>query len=104
MATNQKLPSLSKAPPSRNLPCGWSWMSANRLTGPMPGGGGGRPQGWTCSGAGGPASGGGVTDWDCAEAVGMEAMDPQSASKRTEMMLVDFVDITISSDALPSML
>src|SRR3954470_4688271 len=52
MATNQKLPESSKAPPSRNLPCGWSWISVNSDTGPTPGGGGGSPQGWPCAGAG----------------------------------------------------
>src|SRR3954451_15570262 len=50
MATNQKLPESSNAPPSRNLPCGWSWMSANSETGPMPGGGGGSPQGCPAAG------------------------------------------------------
>src|SRR3954469_5031939 len=50
--TNQRLPWLSKAPPSRNLPCGVSLISANFSIGPTPCGKGGRPQGWT-----GPALG-----------------------------------------------
>src|ERR1700704_2781810 len=47
IATNHKLPSVSKAPPSRNLPCGVLLTSANFSIGPTPGGNGGSPQGWT---------------------------------------------------------
>jgi hypothetical protein len=49
MPTNQKLPSVSKEPPSRNLLCGVLLKSANCSIGPTPGGSGGRPHGWTGS-------------------------------------------------------
>jgi hypothetical protein len=60
-----QVPSLSKAPPSRNWPCGAPPTSANFSTGPIPAGNGGRPQGctgpaawvgaWAAAGPTGPA-------------------------------------------------
>src|SRR3954453_18424827 len=47
IATNHRLPSVSNAPPSRNLPCGVSPISANFSTAPISAGNGGSPQGWT---------------------------------------------------------
>ncbi len=83
MATNQKLPASSNAPPSRKLPCGVSWMSANSETGPMPGGGGGSPQGCTASGAGAPASPVplGAAGGDCADAAPTDTSAPENASE-----------------------
>src|SRR5271170_792704 len=59
IATNHRLPWVSNAPPSRNLPCGVLLISANFSTGPTPAGNGGNPQG--CTGAGGGVG-------DCARA------------------------------------
>src|ERR1700733_5693744 len=101
MATNQKLPSVSKAPPSRNFPCGVSWISANSETGPMPGGGGGSPQGCTCSGVGGPARAAspdaGAGDEDCAQAAAPEINTPANASERTHVTGLNFGIMIIPS-------
>jgi hypothetical protein len=81
------------------LPCGCSWISANKVTGPMPGGGGGKPHGCTCSGDGGPASGGAETDGACADAVSTVAAEPQNTSESAQTALANFVVMAISSDA-----
>jgi hypothetical protein len=72
-------------------------MSANKVTGPMPGGGGGKPHGCTCSGDGGPASGGVGTDGACADALWMVV--PQKTSERAQTALANFIIMTVSSDA-----
>src|SRR5271154_247376 len=51
IATNHRLPWVSNAPPSKNLPCGVPLTSANFSTEPTPAGNGGSPQGCTGMGA-----------------------------------------------------
>src|SRR2546423_13628088 len=84
MPTNQRFPWSSKAPPSRNLPCGVLLTSANFSIGPTPGGRGGRPHGCT-----GPALVGGAGAWATAgPTVASSAKAKASIQIRAPMSLV----------------
>jgi hypothetical protein len=61
------------------------------VTGPMPGGGGGKPHGCTCSGDGGPASGGAGTDWAFADAVRTGAAAAQITSEKAQMAFTNLI-------------
>jgi hypothetical protein len=61
----------------------------------MPGGGGGTPHGCTCSGEGGPVSGGAGTDGACADARCTVAAEPQNKSERAQTALANFVVMTV---------
>ena len=93
-----------KGAPSRNLPCGASWMSANSETGPMPGGGGGRPQAraWSdpdeAPGGAEPVAGAAPVPAEgaCADAAPSGIRAPRTASDKAWPALFHFLVIAFS--------